>query len=286
MANLPDLNTAAMGLTAFWNVNAAITAADMTNIAANLNTFTTYDNGIDGRVRVTIAGGISNPGGTFEFHVRVRTDGLILVWMLRANDPDLLGTATAAERLASGAGYPASRGALLTQSANGSRTGTTLWAVVCDALENLMTTTPFKTVVNTATVGHYDFQYPTMTKIYVLGEELSRNGTGTTSDSFTFTQPSSGNGILMVAFNKSGRVAGTVSGSFTSSATFNVVSISTNSNTNADHGQRYYTFAPNHTNWPVRALATINDFSAAVSNGTNNSTTVVCGYLVIYAVET
>lgn len=289
MANLPDLNTATMGLTGFWDVNANVTAADMTNIVNNLASFTTYDNGVDGTVRVSLAGAIDNLNGRYLFRVRVRTDGTILVWGLRADDPDLLGTATAAIRTVAGVGYPATRGSLLPQSQTGTRSGSvTLWALLCDAIENLMTTTPFKTVVNTATVGHYDFQYPTMTKIYVLGEELG----GVGSNSFTFTQPSSGNGILMVAFHfsKFSDINSINGGSpnVQLNCALNAVAVNDGTGGNdVDYGLRYYTLAPNHTNWPLAAVSTVNNFSMSISsNNVGIASARMVTYLVLYAVET
>lgn len=286
MANLPDLDTPNMGLTAFWNVNATVTQADLNNIIANLFSHTLYDNGVDGTVRVSTMGAIDNLAGRFLFRVRVRTDGLIVVWQLRSYDPDLLGPATATLRQAAGVGYGATRGVLLPYSQTGTRGGSvTLWALLCDALENLMTTTPFKTVVNTATVGHYDFQFPTMNKIYILGEDAF--------SSLTFTQPSSGNAVLFAALSASHWLdTSSIGGgySFSHSTTVNALTINSNSGAHGvdyDRPALYYTLYPGHTNWPLSPVATVNNFDESGGQGGSGSqTNRHFGYITLYCLET
>jgi len=98
MVNPPPLDTSVISLLCYYDHGSPITLAD-TLLA--FQTYIQYDNYIDGTVRVWSATNLgptssrsgdgtscSYPKGddSFDVHIRVRTDGWILAWMLRTED--------------------------------------------------------------------------------------------------------------------------------------------------------------------------------------------------------
>lgn len=83
MATLPDLDTTRIGPIAFWNAtNHGISDVDPTEVLsdANINSYTQYDNGVDGTY------GRSRRHGSREFNFRVKSDGWFIAWLDRTND--------------------------------------------------------------------------------------------------------------------------------------------------------------------------------------------------------
>jgi len=78
MANLPDINTANVGLIAFWNAEDHKTAGvvDPTDCTGVFTNYSVYDNGIDGDISL---------GSGRLFNCRVKNDGWCVAWIDRTN---------------------------------------------------------------------------------------------------------------------------------------------------------------------------------------------------------
>lgn len=78
MANLPDINTANVGIIAFWNAEDHKTAGvvDPTDCTAVFTSYSVYDNGLDGYITL---------GSGRNFNCRVKNDGWCVAWIDRTN---------------------------------------------------------------------------------------------------------------------------------------------------------------------------------------------------------
>lgn len=78
MANLPDINTANVGIIAFWNAEDHKTAGvvDPTDCTGVFTNYSVYDNGLDGDISL---------GSGRLFNCRVKNDGWCVAWIDRTN---------------------------------------------------------------------------------------------------------------------------------------------------------------------------------------------------------
>jgi hypothetical protein len=86
MANLPDINTANVGIIAFWNAHDHLAAGadtiDPTDCTSIFTSYSVYDNGINGYVDPDAKGW----GGSGRYlNIRVKNDGWIIAWIDRTN---------------------------------------------------------------------------------------------------------------------------------------------------------------------------------------------------------
>lgn len=262
MANLPNLPTTTIGLLAYWNVGVNISQANLTAFAAALYYVEIYDNGVQGKIRVNQTGAI-DAAGQLLVGVRMRSDGVIMAYNLRAADVDLTLPTPAIQTLAAGP-IDIPRGCMLPflNMADGGRKAatTTMLAEALAVMETGYITSPGKTPVNKLTAGHFDFQFDPCNKLYLMGDDLFTNAnlgtpgfTSTVFDSFNFTQPGAGNAVLAAfvscrtGLGGNGPTGARCGGSLTLGAL--VLSA-------ADITATWYKFiglTPNATNWPLTA---------------------------------
>lgn len=78
MADLPDINTADVGIIAFWNAEDHKTAGivDPTDCTGVFTNYSVYDNGLDGNISL---------GSGRLFNCRVKNDGWCVAWIDRTN---------------------------------------------------------------------------------------------------------------------------------------------------------------------------------------------------------
>lgn len=167
MANLPDLDTLNIGVIGFWNFldHSTDTSLDPTEVLdhANIETWETYDNGVEGTMRPTIHGHRS-------WSFRVKADGWFIVYMDRTNVHQQTANAPPTTYVdliddwpnGNNAGYPASA---FTSDINSLR----------QQLSNSGTAT-----FNDGDVGHHSYEFPnadTWTQMFEnIGSAASFNG--------------------------------------------------------------------------------------------------------------
>jgi hypothetical protein len=285
MANLPDLDTSDISLFAWWSLGVNITIAEVLGI---LETYTQYDNGVDGTLRMTDRG-VRDPNASNRIYVRCRSDGLIVAYMKRSlevQDGNQATTTTQGDTADLVFPiYPTtvrSRIGIFTQNSYHMdfTTNTTLLAATLDVMENTFTAGG-KVVVNTATVPHYDFEYPTANHFYIIGMKNLNVG----SFVGTFTQPPAGNTILGIWSFLRGDAANIDGTTKTVSIVVGALSLSVSfvNNASARGAYRRWTSAQVAAN--LQPLGTANQLVLTISE-TAGSARAGIGMLVIYCVET
>lgn len=215
MAQLPNLDTTVISTIAYHDIGVPITKSD---ILPHLESFTEYDNGIDGTILIDDFLNTSSPitpiidvGKGVRVNVRVRTDGVLLAWNLRANEQD--GVENANQETAVGASPVNGQRSLFFPNWNNNSGGYnvkwTFLSLALRAMEQLVVS-GLKTEVTADNVQYYDYEYPNVNTIYIL----SGNGGGAT-DTGTFTEPASGTSIRVFAahgWNSSATADTTING--------------------------------------------------------------------------
>lgn len=86
MANLPDLDTSAIGIIAFWNATQhGVSSIDPTEVLSDpdIASYTQYDNGVEGTYHLS-----TGDGGYIEVNFRVKGDGWFITWFPRLTVPE------------------------------------------------------------------------------------------------------------------------------------------------------------------------------------------------------
>jgi len=86
MATLPDLDTSAIGIIAFWNaLDHGVPEIDPTDVLAcpNIDTYTQYDNGVQGTMHLDL-----HDGSDLPINFRVKGDGWFITWFPRYSVPE------------------------------------------------------------------------------------------------------------------------------------------------------------------------------------------------------
>lgn len=177
MPNLPDFQTTLISTICYADTGVVIKKSDVLPI---MESFVEYDNGVDGVISFLHDGTRSITGNRVKVQVRVRTDGMIYAWGLRA-DEDTAGTSKDSRN-----GAANWVRALLPVSGYGVAPGDgdTLLYRALAAIAGAITTTG-KITPTAQSVSYYDFQFTSTANIYVFGLDAGSNQ----SISFQFTQP-------------------------------------------------------------------------------------------------
>lgn len=186
MPTLPDLQTVQISTLAYFDVGVALKKSDLLPI---LESFTEYDNGVDGVLSFGFGGGARTGVGTrLSIRVRLRTDGMIYAWGLRASE-NLTGAQS--DTVATPGASPFVRALLpvcpLNEGGPATR-DTTLYRALLEIVNAI--TTPGKIVPTVDTVSYYDFEFTATGNVYVFGDDAFASGSsGFSLDSWQFTQP-------------------------------------------------------------------------------------------------
>lgn len=182
MATLPDLQTTLMSTLCYFDAGVVIKKSDILPL---LESFTEYDNGVDGIMSFTYDGTRVTTGTRIKVQVRVRTDGLTYAWGLRADE-----VKDGAQKDSTGGTVNFQR-SLLPISAFGNvapATGDTLLFRAIQAMVAAVTTAG-KTTPTTSTVSYYDFEFTSTGNIYVFGRGNTVGGGSTDTQTWQVTQP-------------------------------------------------------------------------------------------------
>jgi len=186
MPTLPDLQTVQISTLAYFDVGVSLKKSDLLPI---LESFTEYDNGVDGVLSFGFGGGARTSTGTrLSIRVRLRTDGMIYAWGLRANEN---ATGAQFDTIAAPAASPFVRALLpaCPQNEGGAATrDTVLYRALLEMVNAI--TTAGKQVPTVDTTSYYDFEFTATGNIYIFGDDASAAGnTGFNLDPWQFTQP-------------------------------------------------------------------------------------------------
>lgn len=186
MASLPDFQTTLITTLAYFDVGVAIKKSDL---LALFESFTEYDNGVEGILSFGYGGGARTSVGTrVSIRVRARTDGLVYAWGLRSDEN---GIGTQFDSVASPGAMPFVRALLPVCPLNegGPATRDTIPYRALLELANAITT-PGRIVPTVETVSYYDFEFTGTGNIYVFGDDAFASGNGSVVvDPWQFTQP-------------------------------------------------------------------------------------------------
>lgn len=177
MANLPDINTANVGIIAFWNAEDHKTAgvADPTDCTGVFTSYSVYDNGLDGYITL---------GSGRHFNCRVKNDGWCVAWIDRTNT---FGHPTLEASAFGESGYKGYYDILwnwFQYSANISSTLTTLSYIISLFEAALETSGDF--TFATTDVGHYCYEFPDANVLTLLGHRLP-SGSGNVTAYLQYT---------------------------------------------------------------------------------------------------
>ena len=184
MPTLPDLQTTLISTLCYFDAGVVIKKSDVLPI---LESFTEYDNGVDGIMSFTFDGTRITSGTRIRLQVRIRTDGMVYAYGLRADEfkTGSVGDSTAAS------GPQNWQRALLPVSGFGNTAPSAQDTLLFRAIQQLVNvvTTPGKNVPNVGTVNYYDFEFTTTGNIYVFGTGVGAGTNQNNSTAWQFTQP-------------------------------------------------------------------------------------------------
>jgi len=146
VANLPDLDSSVISFITYWDVGVVIEKADVVFL---FESYTEYDNGIEGTYILT----------GLRYRVRVRTDGLIVAYMLRADESESGAIHSV------GGTTNASRRNVFNDDITPNTNHTHLYEVI-DDFENAVTTAG-KIIASELDLQYYDYSLPAATHVYV-----------------------------------------------------------------------------------------------------------------------
>lgn len=186
MANLPDLQTTLISTLCYFDAGVTIKKSDILPI---LESFTEYDNGLDGILSFGFGGGARTSTGTrLSIRIRVRTDGMVYAWGLRSNENT---TGVQSDSVASPGASPFVRAHLpvCPQNDGGPATrDTVLYRAISEIVGVVVTAGKLTPTVDN--VSYYDFEFTSTGNIYVFGDDAFASGTnGSNVDPWQFTQP-------------------------------------------------------------------------------------------------
>lgn len=174
MANLPDLDTSSIGIMAFWNAidQGGVESIDPMGASSDFNSYTAYDNGIEGEVTTTTAGR--------PIMARIKTDGWIVVYFDERNsfETNVTGPNGGIENLGPGIWELVTKWNGNPNEAPGLDKFTTILNDLRKSLSNSGNMT-----YNQSDVGIFSPLYPDATNMNVFSQEVSYNSNGTASGS-------------------------------------------------------------------------------------------------------
>lgn len=200
MATLPNLNLTDIEIVGTWDVGVNIEATERDAMVAKLATFTEYDNGFDGTMWVDRQGNITTAtdDSATRIQVRMRSDGLLYAWSLRADEPSHTTWDGVAQQYTS-MSEPA------TYRLDGASNMTRGHMAVLDGSHNLVTdatrlsmallrleeevTDAGKTAFTHSGVDYHDPVNTTADALYISWEQQTSNGSNETSSGATTSAP-------------------------------------------------------------------------------------------------
>ncbi|MFA5862429.1 MAG: hypothetical protein WDA16_12115 [Candidatus Thermoplasmatota archaeon] len=182
MATLPDLATTQISTLCYFDTTAVIKKSDILPL---FESFVAYDNGVDGIISYTFDGNRVSAGDRVQIQVRIRTDGLVYAYGLRASENN-----AGAQRTSTGGGAIGFQRSLLPISGFGGAPAAQD-TLLFRALQSVVNadTTAGKVSPTVGTVSYYDFEFTTTGNIYVFGGSGFVNNGGRSDPTWQFTQP-------------------------------------------------------------------------------------------------
>lgn len=175
MANLSDLDTSNIGWIAYWNATEhGVTEINPTEVLANPNvqSYTQYDNGVEGVIRMTRA-----DGGYVDVNFRVKGDGWFITWLPRYTAPetDIIDVLNNWNNASDPNGYYNLIWDWTQETANISTTQTLLERAI-QSLASYLSNWSAITYAETD-VGHYNYDFGNATAVFLDSEQESAANT-------------------------------------------------------------------------------------------------------------
>jgi hypothetical protein len=167
MADLPNINTADVGIIAFWNAEDHKTAGvvDPLDCTGVFDSYDVYDNGLDGYITL---------GSGRNFNCRVKNDGWCVAWIDRTNTFAYPANVAADFGESGYKGYYDILWNWIPPNANTSATLTTL-SYIISLLEAALETSGNFTFA-AADVGHYCYEFPAANVLTTLSSQYDTGG--------------------------------------------------------------------------------------------------------------